>query len=522
MRKVKRVAALMAAIPTVPDEAEEWVYDKVFPEQMMFVEKKETGTECSCTACGSSVQPGKGWKHNIRITCPSCGRAVIVKKLVRRVEKKQKVILFFELDQKTWVERLFTAKCVWEGRMKKIYLNAEITVLINKGEFWGKVYYGQGHECDEFAQDWWITNPISKRWGDALLYPGNLKEILPMTGLQNSGIDIMAGKGIPFDVNAFIITFKERQYMEYLIKGGFTELTADILRRYRRWSDPSGFNRKANNLRDFLRLDGNRLNRLKQLNGGLSAWKWLQYECDSGSRVSQESLEYLEKNRIWPEDMREYLEELGSVQRVVNYLKKQKMKPLSTITTWKDYLNMARAEGMDIEDDIVRFPKDLKARHDELVQIRNERRDEENRKVQEKKYAEFDQQIIQNLPKVKLYYWQNQDYVFVPAGRCAELQEEGRTLHHCVGSSDRYMRRMADGESWILFLRKRAEMEKPYYTIEIRLKDDEIIQWYSEYDRKPDKEIIAKVLAEYKKYLASARRKEKREAAGSELMLTAG
>ena len=56
------------------------------------------------------------------------------------------------------------------------------------------------------------------------------------------------------------------------------------------------------------------------------------------------------------------------------------------------------------------------------------------------------------------------------------------------------MERMAAGTSWILFLRKKKELEKPYYTIEISMKDDHIIQWYSEYDRKPDEKKIQKVL----------------------------
>ena len=32
LRKVRRVEELMASVPTVPDEAEEWLYDTVFPE----------------------------------------------------------------------------------------------------------------------------------------------------------------------------------------------------------------------------------------------------------------------------------------------------------------------------------------------------------------------------------------------------------------------------------------------------------------------------------------------------------
>lgn len=86
----------------------------------------------------------------------------------------------------------------------------------------------------------------------------------------------------------------------------------------------------------------------------------------------------------------------------------------------------------------------------------------------------------------------------IPAEERAQLVIEGMTLHHCVGANDRYMKKMADGESWILFLRKKEEPEKPYYTVEIDMKDDKILQWYSEFNRQPDREEISRFLNEYK------------------------
>ena len=44
----------------------------------------------------------------------------------------------------------------------------------------------------------------------------------------------------------------------------------------------------------------------------------------------------------------------------------------------------------------------------------------------------------------------------------------------------------------------KKELEKPYYTIEISMENDGILQWYSEYDRKPDEGKIQKVLNAFK------------------------
>ena len=115
---------------------------------------------------------------------------------------------------------------------------------------------------------------------------------------------------------------------------------------------------------------------------------------------------------------------------------------------------------------------------------------------------------------MKDYFWEDREYMIIPAGTCKELMDEGRTLHHCVGSSDVYMKKMANGVSWILFLRRKSELEKPYYTIEISLKDDHIIQFYSEYDRQLDKETINDVLNRYKRSIRKKKIKIQVPAAG--------
>jgi hypothetical protein len=45
-----------------------------------------------------------------------------------------------------------------------------------------------------------------------------------------------------------------------------------------------------------------------------------------------------------------------------------------------------------------------------------------------------------------------------------EIVHEGKVLSHCVGG---YADRHAKGQTHILFLRRRSEPDKPYYTIEV-------------------------------------------------------
>ena len=48
-------------------------------------------------------------------------------------------------------------------------------------------------------------------------------------------------------------------------------------------------------------------------------------------------------------------------------------------------------------------------------------------------------------------------------------------------------------------------MEKPYYTIEIDMKENRIQQYYSEFDRQPDKAAITRVLDELRRSIGRKR-----------------
>ena len=57
------------------------------------------------------------------------------------------------------------------------------------------------------------------------------------------------------------------------------------------------------------------------------------------------------------------------------------------------------------------------------------------------------------------------------------------------------MKSHAEGQSYILFLRRKEEPDKPYYTVEIA--GDVIKQWYGYNDKKPEQEIIGPWLDAY-------------------------
>lgn len=85
----------------------------------------------------------------------------------------------------------------------------------------------------------------------------------------------------------------------------------------------------------------------------------------------------------------------------------------------------------------------------------------------------------------KKYFYEDEKYLIRPARSAEEIVMEGRILHHCVGG-DGYLNRHNTGQTYILMVRLKDEPEIPYITVEIDAKYPRIIQWYGEFDKKPD------------------------------------
>lgn len=172
--------------------------------------------------------------------------------------------------------------------------------------------------------------------------------------------------------------------------------------------------------------------------------------------------------------------------QVHNYLRRQaresKEKIPQVLTTWKDYLAMAKKLGMDTGDAIVYRVKLLRQRHDELV-TRCYR--EDNRSIAAgvlKDFPEVDG-ICRSI-KEKYQYADGKYAVVVPDG-VLDIIVEGKRLSHCVGTQVRYWDRIQRHEAYILFLRKASEPDLPYYTLEVE-PNGTVRQKRTKFDRQGD------------------------------------
>lgn len=151
---------------------------------------------------------------------------------------------------------------------------------------------------------------------------------------------------------------------------------------------------------------------------------------------------------------------------------------------YNDYLKFAEEIGLPLNEPKYLYPKDIKKSHDEAYKRVNEIKDEL-----------VDKGIADQAAKLSKYtYSSNQLFIF-PASSNSELVKESKCLNHCVRT---YAKRVADGETGIMLIRRSDEKEKPYYTLE--LKGKRIVQIRGNHNSAPVPEVSEFVRQWEKKY----------------------
>lgn len=190
-------------------------------------------------------------------------------------------------------------------------------------------------------------------------------------------------------------------------------------------------------------------------------WELKQWKCfmkHRGQITVQDMAEALRTVDPWEVD-RILKNEInsGKALKVIRYLKKQGAGAIM----YDDYMRMAIAAGLNLEDQDVRWPPHLRAAHDRLATATKY----EKNKEKSRKFAEMSE-------RCKDLTWERNGICIRPAESPEELVEEGKTLHHCVGG---YADAHVNGNI-ILFIRHTRRPERSWYTLNVDIASKRIIQ----------------------------------------------
>lgn len=132
---------------------------------------------------------------------------------------------------------------------------------------------------------------------------------------------------------------------------------------------------------------------------------------------------------------------------------------------WKDYLNAAEENGVELWKKKYLLPEDLWTAHDEETKKQRERREAEQKKAAMEKKKRDRAVWEKRTEEVREKYGLEMDGLVIVAPECEQdILDEGKALCHCVGG---YARRHRDGRTTILFLRRTEAPQEPFLTIEM-------------------------------------------------------
>lgn len=190
---------------------------------------------------------------------------------------------------------------------------------------------------------------------------------------------------------------------------------------------------------------------------------------------------------------------------IMKYLLKQRYHN-SGIDTLRDYRQAAETLGRDLTVPTIRWPKNLKAAHDEFTKAAE---------VLQKEIAHAEYVEGRYRRYRRLYEYVEDEFMVIVPERLSDIKLEGELQHHCVGG---YIERHADGTTVILFVRRTLLPLSPLYTAELTPdgKLRQIQGYHNEAEYKPTPEADAFVkrwLAEVQRRLAKDKKRKKKEEA---------
>ena len=541
-RRLERIRNLMDKIPPLPEDFNEWIVKTASGDQDYAFYDKDS-ERWSCTACGKGGnagkfkrQDGKKARHNDHITCPYCGKTIQAKTRTHAIQLKTNAAVMQNIDSDRSVVRHLDIRITWEGRGHKVEKSEAVRVfpLRNHKKLACDIYYNQSDRGFEWNYPWDnrgcfdIKNPVNRRMNEEYLYPEGIEAALEGTCYEawKRTFRQLAEAGKKLEYNRLMSAQGDKSLVnvvEYLFKGRFNRLLQETTRKVSYWTCEyyGPLYKDGETIEEVFNLsDRQIINRIRECDGGENAVRWMRWAEETGKKIDQETLGWLTSENI---EMRSlsFVENQMSPRQVMNYVKRQQAEGYAgksaraVLEQWADYLDMCRQKKKDTTDEMVYRPRELKRRHNELVEEMRKERMLEQLKRDEKATEEMARKMAEKYPGAEKileeirdkYEYQNEEYMMIVPRSLLDIAIDGSALHHCTGWSERYYERIMQRETYICFLRRKAEPDIPYYTIEVE-PGGTIRQHRSYLDEEPGVEEIRGFLREWQREIKNRLTKE--------------
>lgn len=455
----------------ISKEIEEYAINEAFKfSRYIFTHRVGKQQYGYCTHCKKEFKVD-GLKHNSKVVCPHCNSECTVKASGRgrKYMVDEVYFTYYEksvINPKSIVARGIFAYRNYKGDYKNVKTNYDVTAfyIFEMGKStmldrWDSSFFGE-----HFVKR---KNVYSNFMRDHIAH---IRSCYSMDSIKNAIKDTQFQYSTwesyyIDDMVKFFDLYSKYPCIEYLTKLGFKELVNSKL--YDRHTY-SAINWRGKTILQVLKLKKEQLNLIKNSGYDIDPLALRLYQM---ALKEKSDLSFKEIKKM-SDDYEYYFKELQSVnkyaslRKIYNYITKQFDKgradnkashyyyKYDVLVTWKDYIADCITLEMDLNNEIVLFPKDIYTAHQNTINQIKYRADEAlNEKIRKR---------LKDL--IKRYSFEHLGLLIRPANSSVELINEGKALNHCVGG---YAKGYAEGTTTILFIRKLSDPDKPYYTMEV-------------------------------------------------------
>ena len=502
IRRYKRDAVVrdkMRRVPQKPANLKRWADKHIMPHYLFYdYNNGRAKTQARCTYC-EKFSVIRRPKNNDVLCCPKCGQKAIAKVQGRRTayhEDRETCQVVQQVSPYELVVRIY--KLYWsyargkDTAGKSAYEVMRIFVRSDNGKdaTMEPYYYDSGYDSVTRWRRGYHPGAlfgmecfISEETGEIYL-PG-LENALQGTAWKYCALrQFYERTAIPIQVSHYLKMYLRHPLLvERLTKVGFENIVADVVYRH-------GFSDALDEMQArthrILRVEKQDVPVLQEQKVGMSLLKKYQAYVAIHLRGRAELFQWQLHNEVSeiPTDIFQYM----TAEKFMRYIDAQfpiyceacpangyRDPTMETLViTYVDYLHMCRRQAYDMKDKSVLFPKNCAAAHDREAERIQKINDAQKNKAFGMAYAGFARKAVLS----------NEELQIVCPKRANDLVDEGKALHHCVGS---YIDKVTEGRCLIVFVRRVEEPKKPYVTVEVR--DGKIAQIHGDHNSAPTEEV---------------------------------
>jgi len=461
----------MKPVGSLPKNFETWLNEVAlnFSRYIYYKRKTNRIIKGYCTSCSGQVEfiitketPQLNVRHNQPGKCPTCNKKVTFKAVGRTTRQydtataayMQKtdtgfLIRYFSV-QKKYHEHYWKPEFSFSELVRAFYDNNSVV----RYEY---TYFRNTHKIR-----WCYANNIYNL-DVACLYTRNIQQVLADTDLKYSCIYELAKNTDKFNINRYIYAYRYYPAYEYLVKLRLYRLVAGNTSYS---SNSNGYSLNGNGIQQVLGINRLQLKQMQRLNGSGNHLSLIKNAGDVGVSLKDAHLELFMKWRINHYRLASVLRYV-TPKKIIKYInqnmaywEKNKDKysfqsPASDfVDHWDDYLQNCVLLGYDMKSSFILFPRDLKLRHDEVMNL-----------VKAEKKELLDNAISSLFePLYTHFYFAWRGMLIRPPTSADEIITEGHKLHHCVGTGS-YIENMAKDRCYIFFIRNAKHPDKPFFTV---------------------------------------------------------